>query len=139
MDIIKSFFSDQVYYSFDEKEGINPLCEQNSIIEMITNISEFDDPFNGEIEEYSDRNNINEKNNTEEFENIDDKNITNIIGTKDIDLDIDDNTAKEKTEFNIDNGIPIKDKKGNNSVEGKAYIIEKHSLLLLFLFFLILI
>ena len=137
--VIKSFFSDQVYYSFDEKEGINPLCEQNSIIEMITNISEFEDPFHGEIEEYSDRNNINEKNNTEEVENIDDKNITNIIGTKDIDLDIDDNTAKEKTEFNIDNGIPIKDKKGNNSVEGKAYIIEKHSLLLLFLFFLILI
>ena len=137
--VIKSFFSEQVYYSFDEKEGINPLCEQNSIIEMITNISEFEEPFHGEIEEYSDRNNINENNNTEEFENIDDKNITNIIGTKDIDLDIDDNTAKEKTEFNIDNGIPIKDKKGNNSVEGKAYIIEKHSLLLLFLFFLILI
>ena len=144
--IIKSFFSDQVYYSFSEKEGINPLCEQNSKIEMITNISELEDPFPEEIEEetsvinitinYSEKIDNNLTNYEEGYENVTDKSIININGTKDIDLNIDDNSTKEKTDFSSDNEIPSGKNNEEHSVEGKADILEKHSLLLLFLLFL---
>ena len=144
--IIKSFFSDQVYYSFSEKEGINPLCEQNSKIEMITNISELEDPFPEEIEEetsvinitinYSEKIDNNKTNYEEGYENVTDKSIININGTKDIDLNIDDKPTKEKTDFSSDNEIPIGKNNETHSVEGKADIMEKHSLLLVFLLFL---
>ena len=43
--ILKSFYTDQVFYTFNENEGITPLCEQISSIEMIMNYTELEDPF----------------------------------------------------------------------------------------------
>ena len=113
---------------------------------MITNISELEDPFPEEIEEetsvinitinYSEKIDNNKTNYEEEYENVTYKSIININGTKDTDLNIDDNSTKEKTDFSSDNVIPIGKNNETHSVEGKADIMEKHSLLLVFLLFL---
>ena len=49
--ILKSFFNDKIYYSFNEKEGAIPSLEQISSIKMITNETDLIDPFSNEIEE----------------------------------------------------------------------------------------
>ena len=43
--VLKTLFSDKVNYSFSEEEGIKPLTEQISYIQMVTNISDLENPF----------------------------------------------------------------------------------------------
>jgi hypothetical protein len=49
--ILKSLYNDQVFYTFNESEGITPLCEQTSSIELILNNTDLEDPFPPHIEE----------------------------------------------------------------------------------------
>ena len=157
--VLKTFFSDNVNYSFNEIEGINPLCEQLSNIYMITNISELEDPFPEEIEnisyainirydeetEYSEKiSSENEQSdNEEEFGNNTNKIITNINETEEIDIIIEKNDTKEISEIIInDNNSTVKEE--TNTYEEKYYEgekadnLEKHSFLLVFLILLIL-
>lgn len=49
--ILRSFYSDQVFYTFNENEGVTPLCEQVSSIDLILNDTDLEDPFPPHIDE----------------------------------------------------------------------------------------
>ena len=67
--ILKSFYTDQVFYSFNENDGITPLCEQISSIEMIMNYTELEDPFPPENDtiKYIENSDINNNDKKEEI------------------------------------------------------------------------
>ena len=49
--ILRSFYNDQVFYTFNENEGVTPLCEQVSSIDLILNDTDLEDPFPPHIDE----------------------------------------------------------------------------------------
>ena len=165
--ILKAFFSDKVYYSFSEKEGITPLCKETSSIQMITNISDLEDPFPKEIEEIIppiiidiDKNQKNpiipyeEKgenitNNNEEEEEKENENINNqgkesINGTIIIDIENNYTDTTEISDIIIINNNSEINKENSTGIESTK-IEEKSDVngsgdnlkIYLFLFFLI--
>ena len=67
--ILKSFYTDQVFYTFNENDGITPLCEQISSIEMFMNYTELEDPFPPENDtiKYIENSDINNNDKKEEI------------------------------------------------------------------------
>jgi len=69
--ILKSFFKDEVFYTFNEKEGIKPNCEQIYSIQMSNNMKDLEDPFIPEIivNSYMNKNDNIQKNENDKTKN----------------------------------------------------------------------